>query len=306
MLQYKEEGVRFMKLNRSEVVFNEIEHTYTLGERQLSGITSMLSRQLFADKYADIPKDMLDAAAAYGSAVHADIELYDSLGIGSDLPHVESWAKLKKRHQFEVLDSEYLVSDNEHVASSIDIVLSDYSLADIKTTSRLDEEYLSWQLSCYAYLFELQNPCLRVPQLYAVWLPKKRYGKAQVIEIKRKSDSEVAALIEADRLGEQYVPTMPVAESSQIIAADAVAEVIRVERELKILKEKETEIRSGLLELMRQYDMEKFETEGLTLTRKMPTQRESIDTKALKERYPDIYAELLTQTEIKETLLIKI
>ena len=35
-----------MKLIKSQVVFNPNEHTYMLGDKELSGITSVISRQL--------------------------------------------------------------------------------------------------------------------------------------------------------------------------------------------------------------------------------------------------------------------
>ena len=40
-----------MKLIKSQVIFNPDEHTYMLGDKELSGITSVISRQLFPDKY---------------------------------------------------------------------------------------------------------------------------------------------------------------------------------------------------------------------------------------------------------------
>ena len=42
-----------IELVKSSVVFNEENHTYMLGEKQLQGITGMISRQLFPDKYKD-------------------------------------------------------------------------------------------------------------------------------------------------------------------------------------------------------------------------------------------------------------
>lgn len=44
-----------IKLVKSPVVFNEENHTYFLGEKQLRGITGMISRQLFPDKYKGVP-----------------------------------------------------------------------------------------------------------------------------------------------------------------------------------------------------------------------------------------------------------
>ena len=292
-------------LNQSPVIFNELDHTYTLDDISLNGVTSILNRQLFADKYSGISDEVLNKAAEYGKGVHESIELYDSLGIGEDEDAVKSYIKLCQKEGLTRLDNEYLISDNDYVASSIDVVFDDCSLADIKTTSHLDEEYVSWQLSIYAYLFEKQNPDLQVNRLLAIWLPKPRYGKPRIVMVPRKPVSEVIRLIEADKAGQQYVPS--VASSTEItIANDVVQEVIRIERELKELKDKQTELREGLLKQMQDHNIKSFKTDGLSLTRKLATTKTSLDSKMLQEKYPEIYNECLKTSEVKESLLIKI
>lgn len=302
----KKKGVRSMTtLNKSQVVFRELDHTYTFDGKSLSGVTSILNRQLFADKYSGISDEVLNKAAEYGKGIHESIELYDSLGIGEDEDAVKAYIKLCQKEGLTRLDNEYLISDNDYVASSIDVVFDDCSLADIKTTSHLDEEYVSWQLSIYAYLFELQNPDLQANRLLAIWIPKARYGKPKVVEVPRKPVSEVIRLIEADKAGQQYVPS--VAASTEItIANDVVQEVIRIERELKELKDKQTELREGLLKQMQDHNIKSFKTDGLSLTRKLATTKTSLDSKMLQEKYPEIYNECLKTSEVKESLLIKI
>ena len=58
-----------IELVKSSVVFNEENHTYMLGEKQLQGITGMISRQLFPDKYKDVPDFVLKRAAEKGSLI---------------------------------------------------------------------------------------------------------------------------------------------------------------------------------------------------------------------------------------------
>ncbi|MDE6257297.1 MAG: hypothetical protein K2M53_02825, partial [Muribaculaceae bacterium] len=166
-----------IELKQSGVVFNEVDHTYTFLGSLLSGVTSLLHRTLFAGKYKGISAEVLAKAAAYGHNIHEQIELVDTLGVESQTPAVQAYLQMKADLNLTTLANEYLVSDEQYIASSIDIVFDDLTLADIKTTSRLDMEYLSWQLSMYAYLFELQNPGLKVPRLLAIWLPKPQYGK---------------------------------------------------------------------------------------------------------------------------------
>jgi hypothetical protein len=187
------------RLIRSSVLFDELSHTYSFMGANLSGVTSLLHRTLFADKYNGISAEVLAKAAEYGHNIHEQIELVDTLGVSSENPAVQDYIKIKEANSLSTLCNEYLVSDEMYIASSIDIVFDDYSLADIKTTSRLDMEYLSWQLSIYAYLFEMQNPTLKVPRLYAIWLPKPRYGKSMIVEVQRKPVEAIKVLIAWDK-----------------------------------------------------------------------------------------------------------
>lgn len=188
-----------IELVKSKVVFDEISHTYDFLGMKLSGITSLLHRTLFADKYTGIDPSILAKAAEYGHNIHEQIEIVDSLGVESDNPSVMDYCRIKRENNLTTLRNEYLVSDELQYASSIDIVFDDFSLADIKTTSKLDMEYLSWQLSIYAYLFELQNPGLKVPRLYAIWLPKPKYGRSTIVEVPRKSKDAIKVLMAWDK-----------------------------------------------------------------------------------------------------------
>lgn len=188
-----------IQLNQSAVIFNEVDHTYNYLGSYLSGVTSLLHRTLFADKYRGIDSSVLAKAAAYGHNIHEQIELVDTLGVESNTPAVQAYLEMKESLGLKTLANEYLVSDESYIASSIDIIFDDLTLADIKTTSKLDMEYLSWQLSMYAYLFEMQNPKLKVPRLLAIWLPKPQYGKPNIIEVPRKSNDSLKVLLAWDK-----------------------------------------------------------------------------------------------------------
>lgn len=194
-----------MKLAKSGVVFNEIEHTYTYLGSRLTGVTSLLSRTIFRDKYSGIPKEVLAKAADYGHNIHEQIEMVDSMGVTSDTPAVQDYLRIRQENGLIPIANEHLISDEEYMASSIDVIYgvegSDVyvDITDVKTTSKLDMEYLSWQLSIYAYLFERQNPHLRVRRLLAMWLPKPQYGRSALVEVLRKSKEAIDVLIKWDK-----------------------------------------------------------------------------------------------------------
>lgn len=68
-----------IELADSGVIFDPKQHTYELNGTYLSGITELLQRQLFPNEYANIPKAILDQAAAYGTSVHESCELFDKI-----------------------------------------------------------------------------------------------------------------------------------------------------------------------------------------------------------------------------------
>lgn len=296
-----------LNLIKSDVVFNQEAHTYHLGDKELKGVTGMLSAMLFKDKYAGISEDVLKKAAAYGSGVHEAVELWHTLGIDDGSADLETYELLIEEQKLTFEASEYLVSDNENIASSIDLVFTDKEghimLADIKTTyGGLDRNYLSWQLSVYAYLFERQNPGLHVDSLIGIWLRK---GECYTSFIDRRPDEEV------ERLIYEYANNLPCTLNK---AADVPAEVATladaiadVERTIKTMTAQRDELKEKILGLMRDNNCDKVELDGRVLiTRVAATTREALDGKALKESHPDIYAQFLKTSPVKESLKITV
>ena len=57
-------------MKQSNVIFDPINHTYTTPEGViLSGITGMIGRQLFPNKYSAVPEGVLQKAADRGSLI---------------------------------------------------------------------------------------------------------------------------------------------------------------------------------------------------------------------------------------------
>ena len=288
-------------LIESPVVFNEAEHTYTLDGKQLHGITGMLSRQLFADKYRGIPEYILQQAAERGTRIHKDCEAYDN-GHAAETQEGENYAKLRK--EFMVIANEYTVSDNEYFASNIDCVWyngSEVVLADIKTTSHLDEDYISWQLSIYAYLFELQNPDLKVSRLYAVWL---RGDIAKLVEVSRKDDDTVLALLNCEKNGGTYLE--PVEDEKALITHSAVDILIEAKQMAEYYTNRYKEIEEALLKAMAESGTKQWQTERMKATYTPASTSDRFDTKKFQEENPELYKKYLTSSTRKETVRITI
>lgn len=290
------------KLVYSPVVYNDIDHSYTLGDTVLSGITGMIGRQLFPDKYSNVPEGLLRSAAERGKNIHAEIEMMLN---GFNPSEISDEAMAFSMLNIPVLESEYIVSDGERFASPIDIVTEDLDLCDIKTTYTLDEEYCSWQLSVYAYLFELQNPRLKAGKLKAIWL---RGNKAEVVELPRIPSPEIARLLACEAMGERFVPLTPdLSEANDILAkiGDAEKMVLNIKKELDRAEEESKKLKSGLLKIMQGAGVTKYESNGLSITVKKGYTRETVDSAKLKAELPEIYGRYLKTTEVAPSLTIK-
>ena len=209
-----------INLNQSEVVFHEEGHLYELNGKRLSGITSLIHEVLHLGIYPDasefVKNVAIPRAAEYGTSVHKAIEFYDVTGMrkteypgkyGDWEVSQELDSYIEHQKGYKAIANEYTVSTKKY-ASQIDNVWQKEEtqgiwLVDTKTNNvdyypgGVDalKEYLSWQLSCYAYMFERQNPELKVEGLACNWL---RHSEKEFWVIDRKSDEEVEKLLDTD------------------------------------------------------------------------------------------------------------
>ena len=84
------------------------------------------------------------------------------------------------------------------------------------------------------------------------------------------------------------------------------SKIAEFERQIKELKEKEEELKQAILSEMESKDIIKLEAPELTITRVLPTTREALDTKALKEELPEVYDAYVKISEVKSSLRIKV
>lgn len=289
-------------MKKSKVIFNKEDHTYKLGEVFLQGITGILSKHLFQDKYDNVPDFVLQRAASRGTFIHECCELVDTLGIIPDSIEAQNYIKLKEKHSLTSISNEYIVSDEQHFASAIDVVLSDYSLADIKTTAKFDNDYVSWQLSIYAYLFELQNPELKANKLYGIWL---RNDTAELIEVEKKPKELIKELLRCEVEGELFVsPLEKITAPSRIYEVEKF--LIDLDTQAKEIEAKRKELLEGILKEMEKANVDKWETDKIRLTRRKATTSERFDSKAFKEFNPDLYQQFMKVSPVKSSITLKV
>ena len=299
-----------MELIKSQVIFNQEAHTYTLNGVQLQGITGMIERQLFPKKYENVPQFILDRAAERGSFVHEVCELVDDLGVSHASLEAKNYQKLKEENNLLYEVSEYLVSDNEHFASCIDKVYREseieFSLGDIKTTYKLDNEYVRWQLSIYAYLFELQNPWAKVKRIFAIWL---RGEIAELVEEERIPSDIIVNLLSAEISGLQFVNpyALPISNNTLPVEYQRMEHsIIEINEQEKYWKEQKKQLMDGVMKEMVKSGVYSWKGNNISFTRKKDSIRKTFDKEAFERDYPGVYDKYLIDTPVSGSITLKV
>lgn len=180
------------------VEYDDSEHMYIVDGIIVPSVTQILKLE-FGGKYDFVPKAVLSEAARRGTLLHSTIEAYEKLLRTQEPEEVEkcfevesevnqefrSWKFLKRQYGFDVIDNEIpliIPFEGEIVAAGrMDLLLKkdeQYGVADIKRTSVLDRNYLSYQLTIYGmgleYCYDI------IPEFWrCVWLreDKRKYER---------------------------------------------------------------------------------------------------------------------------------
>lgn len=299
-----------IKLNNSGVVFNQEQHRYFLGSKELQGITSTLLRRAFPNQYSGIPDSVLAAAAERGSKVHEQIEILNSV-YGGEIgefpvsalsPELSSYACMVRDAGLAIVASEYIITDGSRFASSIDGVYTDADgnivLVDYKTTHKIYYESVSLQLSIYARLFELQNPGLKVARIACMWMRDK---ESRFSPLPRVSEEALDKLFKAeiddddDYVYESEVPGEFLSLEERYVA---------VTRQMSALQLQLDEVKEKMAQFMKDRNAHSYRT-AFGLFSYIPAgKKKRFDTTAFKKANPEEYDKYTKESASKAQLRI--
>lgn len=163
--------------------FDKESHTYYVDGEKVDSVTQILSKK-FPNKYANIPADVLLKASERGTQVHKAIEAYCK-GFDDGSNEVSDFKFLRKHYGFTVKENELPIIINfggKTIAGTTDMIFEMdgiLAVADIKTTSTIDKEYLGHQLNLYKIGVE-QTYGYAIEALYGIHI---RDGKRKLIKI---------------------------------------------------------------------------------------------------------------------------
>jgi len=296
-------------LKESGVVFNENDHTYFLGDKQLKGITSTLVHRVFPHDYDGVSQEKLDERAEYGHKVHDMIEFCVTNGLDSEMAEWQMFNQIADEHGLSIIRCEYIVTDFEHYASPIDLVMQDAEgrivLVDLKTNYSPPVAKATVQLSWYKRQFERMNPELKVHECAVIWVrdDAKRGQLSGYYPITPWADEALDLLIDSDQkdlpfdIAQTYGDLPAKVYNVQQYLANLEAEVKAKTEELK-------QIKDGLCQIMLEKGIKKFTTNVLQMSTVTPKPRETFDSKAFAADHPDLYKQYMKTGEVKPSVRI--
>lgn len=250
---------------------------------------------------------------------------------------------IRHLHGFRPLANELTVSDNNKWASQIDNVwlreqtggiwLVDTKTNNIKlyplcgyfnlnyftTGEEALKEYLSWQLSIYAELFESENPGLKVEGLACNWL---KPDNAAFWIIERKPSELVWELLSSEYFfGDDspvyFHPDLSVfgiasdlpaerEEKTTIVAPDVVDYFTTLLKTCKEAEAKLEEAKTALRAAMTAHNVRTFDFGTFSATISADSMSTSFDTKSFKKEHPELYKKYATSKSKKGSFTIKL
>ena len=289
------------------VIFDETLHQYKNDDRILISTTQLMTKHGLAPDYSGVSMSVLQAKAERGTLIHKEIEDFiktKELGFTDEVYLFKNYIE---QNEIQVVQSEDMVY-NDVIAGTIDLILlkdKQPIIADIKTTSTLHKDSVSWQLSIYLYLFTDATEDLYNSFKGCAYHFNK--GKLKVVEIPLKSFSQVNRLVECERLGIIYHEETALVPLEQLTRlAEIEKQIANFETMKKQLESQREELKNNLIIAMEEKGIMSLESDKLKITYIAPQERQTFDSKKLEKEMPEIYSQFLKTTKTKASVRITV
>lgn len=255
--------------------FNETNHTYTFNGKVLISTTQLMRKHNLSPNYDMVNPEVLQAKAKKGTLIHKEIENFikeNQLGFTDELYEFQKYVKA---HNLTSIKSETMVC-NDIVAGTIDLMFMENDrpiIADIKTTSVVHKEAVSWQLSIYRYLYLSYVDGNIVPveeseynDVVGQVFHFNKEGELNVEEIPLKPYSDIERLFNCERLGMQFTLEIDEAENSLQNVVHLEKIINELNEKVEFAKKQQEEFKKTLMEAMENRKLSTFERDGIKIT----------------------------------------
>lgn len=293
------------------LTFNEETHKYYNDGKELISVTTLMKKHKLSPDYSAVSNEILFNAAQRGTLIHKEIEELikkNSIGFSNECA---MFNKEFNNRKYNVLKSEFKVY-NDVCAGTLDLIYRDEKLdlviSDIKTTSTLHKEAVSWQLSIYKYLYTRMFPDFEAPSKASVVHFPNDY-EIKIVEVPLKADAEVEALFAAERTGTIYQCKELSANEFPVeleFIAEVEKKIIGFKEQISKLEETKTQFIQSMYAAMKNADVKKYEDDNLVITRIDESTRTTVDSAKLKKDFPEIYEQCKKESTTAGTVRIKL
>lgn len=306
------------------VEFEEKGHIYSVnGEIASISVTELLAKHGLAPDYSGINKQKLRESADKGKEVHKDLE--------NILNEPNYKPKTEQGKQFAQWVNEHIdcgvgeqklgyEKDGMIIAGTADMmgISKDRKrliIGDHKNTTKFQREYVSWQVSLLDYFArklgkeKINGKLLNwkgAEEFYCFHYDPKS-GELTVYKLEKIDDQEIEKLLECEYKGEIYQrPVLVIDPELEKRYLEAETQFMTIEAAAKDLQAKRDELRGELVKLFEAQGIKSWESNNgkLLVTYVAPQEQNRVDSKKLKEKYPQAYIDCQKLVKVKASVRV--
>ena len=301
------------------IQFNEKEHQYIVdGDIAFISVTELLRKHGIAPDYSKADKGVLTEKREKGKEIHKDLE--NVLNMANYTPTTVYGEKFSEwvSENISCGVAEQLLAYNYKglvIAGTSDLMFylknGDVCVGDHKCVSKIEKEYVSWQVSIYDY-FARKLKGRVVNGVKWNWKGANMFycfqyndDEMKVIELEKISDQEIERLIECEFKQEIYQrPLLVIDKEFQLAIEKAESVLLEVEKAREKAVAEASELRAKLLAEMERQQIDEWETDRLKVKLVYGYDKQSVDTKKLKAEYPLAYINCQKISKVKSSIRI--
>jgi len=280
-----------------EILFNEEAHEYLVNNRKAKiSVTTLIGKQISKSSFAGVDPIVLANAAARGTKVHKELELWIKDGTEPlTTPEAQNFKTYVQQNGWKFTDHleefklalEWTSRNNPNnsfiLAGTADLIANLTTkdstvaiMADHKTTSTVHTLEVRWQLSLLDYMARQMDGKIVNGELFNYIKPQKffvfhfnKQAEFTPIEVEKISDIEIERLLDAEADGEEYFPLPPeiITPRQQEELLSLEQQIVQLEQSKKVLEERKKKLTAALLEGFALHtDITSIKTNSLTIS----------------------------------------
>lgn len=297
------------------VTFDPILHEYSDEHGNvLISVTQLLAKHHLSPDYSRVSKQLLSLSAEEGTKVHLAFQLaIESNGIeDSGNPLVRKFLD-EIYPKYTNWQSEQMVYIDKNAckvpyAGTIDLICYNpktnrWIIWDIKTTSSVHKESVSWQTSLYrmawCYLHLIPKNIVDLKCLHA----REELKEIDLDEIPQ-DDIEDLIACEADDLPYQRETTMILRPDTEALALECESRMVELKKASDEIESVYKRLKEELYEAMLDRNISSLETPKLKISLTRPYSKTGFDSKSFQKDCPELYAKYQTSSTVKGNVKI--